>query len=79
MFSNKIFSVFIISFIGFIDFVGIGLVYPMFSSMLYQGDTIFLAHDISDTMRGACLGLLLATMPIVQFFCAPILGILSDR
>lgn len=78
MFSNVI-SLFIISFIGFIDFVGIGLVYPMFSSMLYQDNNIFLSPDISDTMRGATLGLLLALMPITQFFCAPILGMLSDQ
>jgi DHA1 family tetracycline resistance protein-like MFS transporter len=79
MSSNNFFSLIIISFIGFIDLVGVGLVYPMFSSMLYQENCIFLSDTISDTMRGACLGVLLATMPLTQFFSAPLLGMLSDR
>lgn len=72
-------GLFIISFIGFIDLVGVGLVYPMFSSMLFQPDSEFLSPGISDTLRGAYLGILLATMPLTQFFSAPLLGMLSDR
>lgn len=79
MFSKKMLSLFIISFIGFIDLVGVGLVYPMFSSMLYQPESQFLSANISDTMRGTYLGILLAMMPLIQFFSAPILGMLSDR
>lgn len=79
MFSKKLLSLFIICFIGFIDLVGVGLVYPMFSSMLYQPDSQFLPSDITDAMRGTYLGILLATMPLTQFFSAPMLGMLSDR
>lgn len=79
MFTKKTLSLFLILLIGFIDLMGLGLVYPMFASMLYQGDCHLLADDASETVRGACLGLLLAAMPITQFFSAPILGILSDQ
>lgn len=65
--------------VGFIDVMGVGLVYPMFSSMLFQGDCQLIPHDASDFTRGACLGVLLATMPIAQFFSGPILGMLSDQ
>lgn len=79
MISKKTLSLLITSLVAFIDVMGIGLVYPMFSSMLFQGDCLLLPADASDTMRGTCLGILLATMPITQFFSAPILGLLSDQ
>lgn len=79
MFSKQTISLFIIAFIGFIDFISVGLVYPMFSSMLYADNCLFLSDTTSDAMRGTCLGILLAMMPITQFFSAPILGILSDQ
>ncbi len=79
MVSNKKLSLIISSLIAFIDVMGIGLVYPMFSSMLFQGDCLLLPADASNSLRGICLGILLATMPITQFFSAPILGLLSDQ
>jgi DHA1 family tetracycline resistance protein-like MFS transporter len=79
MFSKKSVSLFIVALVGFIDWMGIGLVYPMFSSMLFQGDFNLLAEDASDTCRGTCLGILLAAHPLTQFFSAPILGTLSDQ
>lgn len=79
MFTKKAISLFLVSLIGFIDLVGLGLVYPMFASMLFQHDCLMLPEDASDATRGTCLGILLATMPITQFFSAPILGMLSDQ
>lgn len=79
MFSKKTISLFILSLVGFIDIMGMGLVYPMFASMIFQGDCMLLPADASDGTRGACLGILLAAMPITQFFSAPILGMLSDQ
>lgn len=79
MFSRRALNLFIICFIGFVDLVGVGLVYPMFSSMLYQPDSLLLPKETSEIVRGAYLGILLATMPLVQFFSAPLLGMLSDR
>lgn len=79
MFSQKNISLLLISLVGFIDVLGIGLVYPMFASMLFQHDCLLLPDDASNALRGACLGVLLATMPIAQFFSGPILGTLSDQ
>lgn len=77
--SKKNISLLLISLIGFIDVLGVGLVYPMFASMLFQHDCLLLPEDASDALRGACLGILLAMMPIAQFFSGPILGTLSDQ
>lgn len=79
MLSKKTISLVLTSLIGFIDVMGIGLVYPMFASMLFQHDCLMLPEDTTDAVRGACLGILLATMPIAQFFSGPILGMLSDQ
>lgn len=79
MLSKKSISLFLISLVGFIDIMGIGLVYPMFASMLFRNDCLMLPHDASDAMRGTCLGILLALMPITQFLSAPFLGMLSDQ
>lgn len=79
MFSQKTISLFILSLVGFIDVMGLGLVYPMFSSMIFQGDCMILPADASNGVRGTCLGILLSAMPITQFFSAPILGMLSDQ
>jgi MFS transporter, DHA1 family, tetracycline resistance protein len=76
---SKKFALFILLFVAFIDWMGIGLVYPMFSSMFFHRDIQLLAPEASDAMRGFWLGILLALMPIAQFFSSPILGTLSDQ
>jgi DHA1 family tetracycline resistance protein-like MFS transporter len=58
--------------------MGFGLVYPMFSSMLFLPNGT-LAQDSSDAVKGVYLGILLAVPAIAQFFSGPILGSLSDR
>lgn len=63
----------------FIDFIGVGLVYPMFLSMLFRADINFLPADTSQAARGLWLGVILSLMPLAQFFGGPILGTLSDR
>lgn len=79
MSKTKSISILLVSLVGFIDVMGIGLVYPMFASMLFQHDCLLLPDDASETTRGTCLGILLAIMPLTQFFSAPILGMLSDQ
>jgi len=64
--------------IAFIDYMGVGLIYPMFSSMLFDPDFPIVAHDVTPLMRGFYLGLLLCIMPLFQFFSAPYWGSLSD-
>lgn len=65
--------------IGFIDYMGIGLVYPLFSSLLFDREFALVPYTASNGLRGFYLGVLLSLMPIIQFFSAPILGNLSDR
>lgn len=77
--SSKTISLLLVLMVGFIDWVGIGLVYPMFSSMLFHPDAHFLPEGTPDTVRGLYLGILLAAGPLTQFFSAPICGTLSDR
>lgn len=79
MFPKKYLPLLITSLIGFIDVMGVGLVYPMFAGMLFRPDCAMLSPDTSEFARGAYLGLLLATMPMVQFFSGPLLGMLSDQ
>ena len=65
--------------VAFLDMMGVGLVYPMFSSMFYHNKIDLLGPDVSETMKGMWLGILLCAMPIAQFFSSPILGTLSDQ
>jgi DHA1 family tetracycline resistance protein-like MFS transporter len=76
---NRPLSLFIVLLVIFLDWLGIGLVYPMFSSMLFNSDGPFLDSGASAATRSWYLGLLLASMSIAQFFSSPILGALSDQ
>ncbi len=75
----KNFSLFIVLLVAFLDWMGIGLVYPMFSSMLFNNEVHLLPPDASETLRGVWLGILLSAMPVAQFISSPILGALSDQ
>ncbi len=78
LFSKKI-TLFVLLLVAFIDYMGIGLVYPMFSSMLFHREIALLPMDASDAVRGFWLGILLALMPLSQFFSSPIIGTISDQ
>ena len=69
---------FLILFTGFIDYIGIGFIYPIFATLLFDRSLMFLPEATSDLLRGFYLGALLALMPLMQFFFSPILGKLSD-
>lgn len=71
-------SFLIILFIGFVDYLGIGLVYPIFAVLLFDNSHPIVPFDSSPEYRGAILGILIALTPISQFFCSPILGAFSD-
>ena len=72
-------SFFTALFVIFIDFIGIGLIYPLFSSMIFDPKHPLLPAELDGKTRGLYLGLLLALMPLVQFFTAPLWGSLSDN
>ncbi len=50
--SNKKLSLFLVLLVAFIDWMGVGLVYPMFSSMLFQGQCTSLLPNASASFRG---------------------------
>lgn len=64
--------------VAFIDFFGVGLIYPLFSFMLFDSSYPLLPVETSAVVRGIWLGALIAVMPLTQFFTAPIWGALSD-
>lgn len=64
--------------IGFLDYLGIALVYPIFTAMLFDSSYPIIPQDSSTTYRGAILGILIGLTPFAQFFSAPLLGSLSD-
>lgn len=68
----------IILFIGFVDYLGIGLVYPVFAVLLFDSTDPILAIEASAAYRGAALGLLIGLTPLSAFVFAPMLGSYSD-
>lgn len=62
-----------------IDFLGVGLVIPIFAPLFLSENTTLFSTDISYATRSFLLGLTLAIFPFFQFFGAPILGSLSDK
>lgn len=64
--------------VAFIDYLGVGLIYPMFSSMIFDPEYPLIEQSTTPAFRGFYLGALLAMMPLVQFFSAPFWGALSD-
>ncbi len=76
---KSIISLWLVLFVIFLDWMGIGLVYPMFSSMLFNANSPLVDANASDALRGWYLGILLSAMSIAQFFSGPALGTLSDQ
>lgn len=69
---------FTILFVGFVGYLGIALVYPIFAVFLFDPKNPFLEEGTSAATRGALLGLLIGLTPLTQFFSSPLLGKLSD-
>lgn len=68
----------IIALTAFLNFFGLTLAFPVFVPLVAAGAGM-LAPEITKEMRGVILGVLLGVYPLVQFFTAPMLGVLSDR
>lgn len=71
-------TLYVVLLVAFIDFFGVGLVYPLFSSMLFDPAVQLLASETTPTVRGVWLGILLAMMPLAQFFSSPLWGVYAD-
>jgi DHA1 family tetracycline resistance protein-like MFS transporter len=72
-------SLYIALFVAFIDYMGVGLIYPLFSSMLFDPELSLVSLETSEGMCGLWLGILIALMPLAQFFSAPVWGAFSDN
>lgn len=81
MHSQKKLTLTLLFFVALLDWMGIGLVYPVFSSMLFSTakGAFFLWPDSSAAARGWLLGILLGSMPLASFISGPFLGTLSDQ
>lgn len=76
--NNSRWNFLIVLFVGFVDYLGIGLVYPIFAMLLFDPAQTLVAADASPEYRGFMLGILIGLTPISQFFCSPLLGAFSD-
>ena len=72
-------SFYILLLVAFVDMMGLGLIYPLFSSMLFDRSLSFFQMHIGNEIRGFWLGILIALMPLAQFFSSPIWGVVSDK
>jgi DHA1 family tetracycline resistance protein-like MFS transporter len=70
---------FVILCVGFVDYIGIGLVYPVFSVMLFDHDYGLVDINTSFVSRGALLGALFSATPLSQFLTSQLLGVYSDN
>ncbi len=77
--SQKKISLVLLLFVAFIDYVGIGLVFPLFGLLLFDPHSTLVSPDVSYSLRGVWMGLLIAAGPMVLFFSSPVLGTLSDQ
>jgi DHA1 family tetracycline resistance protein-like MFS transporter len=76
---QKKFTLFLVLLVAFLDYMGLGFVYPLFSAMLFQNDSQWAQTINSQTAKGLYLGILLALPSILTFFSSPIIGALSDQ
>jgi len=72
-------SLSILIMVTFIDFMGMGLIYPIFSKLLFDTSIPLFSSTTSNEIRGVWLGVLFALMPFIQFFSLPIWGAISDK
>lgn len=63
----------------FLDFFNLGLIYPIFTSLIFEGNGEFITTNSSDFFKNSVFGLLIAAFPFGQFIGAPIIGQLSDQ
>lgn len=71
-------SFFILCWGAFLNWMGYGLVYPIFAVSIFHQEPLFFSLA-PEALRGFWLGVLLAATPLAQFFSAPAIGVLSDR
>jgi len=63
----------------FLDFFNLGLIYPLFTSLIFEGNGGLIAADASVFYKNTLFGFLIAAFPLGQFVGAPFIGYLSDQ
>lgn len=63
----------------FMDSLGFGLAFPIFTPMIVNNEGGMFGPEVSLAARGLFFGLLVSAFCVGQFFGGPILGSLSDR
>jgi MFS transporter, DHA1 family, tetracycline resistance protein len=63
----------------FQSYVGIGLIYPIFSTLFFDPDSAFFPAHTSASARGMWLGIILAMTPLIQLLGSPYMGSYSDK
>ena len=69
----------IILFTIFLDMFNLGLIYPIFTSLVFEGNSSLTFTHSSEFYKNALFGLLISIFPLGQFLGAPIIGQLSDQ
>jgi len=73
--SSPILAIF---FTVFIDLLGLGIIIPILPAVILNPMAGLLPMDYSSSTRTIIYGFLIASYPIMQFFGAPMLGVLAD-
>lgn len=76
---NKSMTILPIFFTVFIDLLGLGIIIPILPAVILNPAAGLLPMDYGFSLRTIIYGFLIASYPIMQFFGAPILGVLADR
>ena len=61
-----------------LDFFNLGLMYPIFTSLIFEENGGIVQLGASEFQKNALFGILMSAFPFGQFFGAPVLGSLSD-
>jgi DHA1 family tetracycline resistance protein-like MFS transporter len=62
-----------------VDFLGVGLVIPIFAPLFLNSDSNLFNTNLEYSIRSFLLGVTLFLFPFFQFFGSPVLGALSDK
>jgi DHA1 family tetracycline resistance protein-like MFS transporter len=62
----------------FLDIFNLGLIYPIFTSLVFEGNGNLISVHSSEFYKNAIFGLMISLFPFGQFLGAPLIGQLSD-